>query len=140
MSATWRCATRKDQTVLRISDRTRDTLGWIALIAIVLFSVLRTQAINSNLRDTQEQQQVDRCVSGQELRDATRANIKAVYALAVGAVQPPTADGGPPLTPEQQSRMDRYLEVAKTFRDDALAKVPPVSPGCEDIKEEDGSK
>lgn len=116
----------------------RDRLAWVMIIGIVAFSVIRTQSINNDLRDTQEQQQIDRCASGQELRDATRTNIRAVYALAVSAVQPP-APGKPPPTPEQQAAIDRYLQVAKDFRDSALAKVPAVSPGCEDVDVQEGS-
>jgi hypothetical protein len=118
------------------NGRWRDTLAWVLIVGVIAFSVIRTQHTNDEIKRTQEQQAIDRCQSSQELRSAIRANIKSVYQLAIAAVTPPetpSTEPTPPPTPEERAAMKRYLATARDFRDNALAKVPPVSPGCEDF-------
>lgn len=119
---------------LRVRNRIyRAQLG--AYLLIIIVGVVGFWKMGQNQDDiiaTQEQQQADRCLSGFEVRAAQRANINAVYALAVTLVEP--QKGEPEPTPEQQAGIDRYLATAKDFRDKALAKVPPTPPGCEEYQ------
>lgn len=122
-------------------DHWRDWLAWILILFVIAFSVIRTQQNNSEVEDVLErleynyyQDQIDRCLSGQQLRSATRDNTRGVYQLALSLAERPI--DAPPPTPEEVERYENFLDRLREYKEDTLAKVPPIAEQCREIIKE----
>lgn len=108
------------------------TIIYILLVGMVIF-VLRLDNRNDNQREADRAADAavserDRCVAAVDTRDVLRATVEAIYNLATGVVQQDSDSA--PLTAEQTTQYNAYIERLNLFREDMYAKIKPSKP-CE---------
>lgn len=98
----------------------------VALVVVLTaFSALQAQRAVNKFEQAQLDSRADRCESGQNLRDAQRSTVEAVYRLAIGSAERSEKD--PPLTPREVEAYNDFIHRVNTFRREQYKILVPTA-------------
>lgn len=96
---------------------------YLLVLLITLAGLYQSNKARDQAEDNSHDDEIARCVSGEDSRNVQRGIVDAIYSLALGfSVQDKDA---PPLTPEEQQQLDAYISGLDAFRVNTYDKIKP---------------
>jgi heme/copper-type cytochrome/quinol oxidase subunit 2 len=100
-----------------------NSLLLLLIVAITAFAAIQAQNASNDLKESNEQNFISLCKSGEDNRNVQREIVEAIYGLATGAAaRDPKA---PPLTPSEVIQYNAYIQRTNKFRSDLYTKIQP---------------